>query len=97
MIEINIDKFKAELEKAEEGFYFKEMKRIIGKNGQKKDVMGATQNKFKFDLVSEINGKYFLVGADEKIDLPVNSKIFMTTSNSFVIKKEDGMIFLNSK
>ncbi len=96
MTEINIDKFKAELEKAEEGFYFKEIKRIAGKNGQRKDVMGKTQNRFKFDIVSGINGKFLLVGADEKIDLPVNSKIFMTESNCFIIKKEDGMIFLNT-
>lgn len=97
MVEINIDKLKAELEKAEEGFYFKEIKRITSKNGQRKDVMGKTENRFKFDVITGDNGKFFLVGADDRIDLPVNSKIFMTELNSFVIKKEDGMIFLNPK
>ncbi|OPZ89995.1 MAG: hypothetical protein BWY74_02501 [Firmicutes bacterium ADurb.Bin419] len=97
MIEINIDKLKAELEKTEEGFFFKEIKRITGMNGQTKDIMGKTQDKYKFSIITGNNGKFFLVGADDKIDLTVNSKIFMTENNSFVIKKENGMIFLNPK
>lgn len=97
MIEIDINKLKDELQKTEEGFYFKEIKRLISKNGQRKDIMGKTQDKFKFDVIVGTNGDSFLIGADDKIDLPENAKIFMTDTNSFVIKKDDGMIFLNAK
>lgn len=97
MIEIDINKLKDELQKTEEGFYFKEIKRMTSKNGQRKDIMGKTQDKFKFDVIIGTNGSSFLVGADDKIILSKNTKIFMTDTNSFVIKKEDGMIFLNPK
>ena len=97
MIEIDINQLKDVLEKTEEGFYYKEIKRVIGKNGLKKDVMSKTRDRFKFEITKGHDGKLFLVGADDKIDLSVNSIIFMTETNSFVIKKEDGMIFLNRK
>lgn len=59
MTEIDINKFKDELEKTEEGFYFKEIKRVVSKNGQRKDVMGKTQDRFKFDVIIGHDGGSF--------------------------------------
>lgn len=97
MIEIDIEQLKGELESFEEGFYLKEIKRMTDHSGKKKDIMGYTREKFKFVVVTDNTGMSYLEGANEKIPIPRDAKILKTEADSIIIRKRDGMIFLNTR
>lgn len=97
MQEIDISRFKSELEKPQTEFFLREIRRVKDSRGKSKDIMGHTKEKFKFNLMSSSEGQIFLVGADDRISIPEASRIFMTETGSFIIKKPDGMVFLNSR
>ncbi|MDP4092228.1 MAG: hypothetical protein Q8920_02610 [Bacillota bacterium] len=96
MTEMSIEQFKNNLEKCQQEYYLKEIKRIRLSSGQKKDIIGHTKEKFKFSVIFE-GGTAFLTGAGEKIILPEDSKILKSETDSFIIRKKDGMIFLNTR
>lgn len=97
MLEIDIFQLKEELENSGTTYFLREIKRIRDHIGKKKDIMGYTKDKFEFRILMEKDGKAFLSGADDKIHIPQDSKILKTENGSFIIRKSDGMVFLNTR